>query len=158
MLSCTGQIGNLRYILIETCDLLNFNQDCTHFAPQAMGRPLSNGQSPILVGETRRRSLSTTSGREDQTDVGQRSRADCTGMKSSTTSQFWKLYRALPEYVQRRADSAYQLWRLNPYAQALYFKRVGKQQPVYSVRIGLDYRALGLLQRGYSLVVLDWGA
>jgi len=67
-------------------------------------------------------------------------------MNSRTTSQFWKLYRSLPEEVQRRADKAYQLWLLNPYAQSLYFKRVGKQQPVYSVRIGREYRALGLLQ------------
>ncbi len=67
-------------------------------------------------------------------------------MKSSTTAQFWKLYRALPREIQYRADSAYRLWLLNPYAQGLYFKRVGKLQPVYSVRIGLDYRALGLLQ------------
>jgi len=57
-------------------------------------------------------------------------------MKSVITSQFWKLYDALPEEVQRRADRAYELWQINPSAHGLYFKRVGKQQPVYSVRIG----------------------
>jgi hypothetical protein len=57
-------------------------------------------------------------------------------MKSITTSQFWKLYETLPEDIQRRADRAYKLWQINPHAYGLYFKRVGKQQPVYSVRIG----------------------
>ncbi len=67
-------------------------------------------------------------------------------MKSITTSQFWKGYEALPIELQRRADKAYELWQINPYAHALYFKRVGKQQLVYSVRIGQGYRALGLLE------------
>ena len=46
-------------------------------------------------------------------------------MKSVTTSQFWKLYDALPEEVQRQADKAYALWQLNPHTHRLYFKRVG---------------------------------
>jgi len=66
-------------------------------------------------------------------------------MKSLTTLQFWKLYDALPEEVQYRADRAYELWQINPQAHALYFKRVGKKKPVYSVRIGRRYRAMGLL-------------
>ncbi len=67
-------------------------------------------------------------------------------MKSIASSQFWKLYKALPEDVQRRADKSYALWRINPQAHGLYFKRVGNQQAVYSVRIGQEYRALGLLE------------
>lgn len=67
-------------------------------------------------------------------------------MKSMTTAQFWRLYNALPDDVQRRADSAYELWQITPHAHSLYFKRVGKQQPIYSVRIGLGYRALGILE------------
>lgn len=67
-------------------------------------------------------------------------------MKSSTTSRFWKLYEALPEDVQRRADKAYRLWQLNPRARGLDFKRVGRRRPIYSVRIGMGYRALGLLE------------
>ena len=63
-----------------------------------------------------------------------------------TTAQFWRFYNALPKEVQRRADSAYELWQITPYAHSLYFKRVGKQQPIYSVRIGLGYRALDILE------------
>lgn len=75
-------------------------------------------------------------------------------MKSQTTPIFWKLYGELPEQVQRRADSAYRLWRLNPYAHGLYFKRVGRNRPIYSVRIGQDFRALGILER--DTVVWFW--
>ncbi|MCO5183567.1 MAG: hypothetical protein M9928_22680 [Anaerolineae bacterium] len=67
-------------------------------------------------------------------------------MKSTTTSQFWKLYASLPVEIQRRADRAYKLWQLNPRAHSLFFKRVGKHTPVYSVRIGRNHRALGLLE------------
>jgi hypothetical protein len=67
-------------------------------------------------------------------------------MKSSATSEFWKLYERLPDEVQRRADKAYLLWQINPQARGLYFKRVGKRQPIYSVRIGRGYRALGLVE------------
>lgn len=68
-------------------------------------------------------------------------------MKSITNSQFWVLYEALPEDVKSRADNAYALWQINPHAHGLYFKRVGKRKPVYSVRIGNGYRALGILER-----------
>ena len=66
-------------------------------------------------------------------------------MKSITTSQFWKLYDSLPEEVRRRADRAYELWQINPKAHSLYFKRVGRQQNIYSVRIDKGFRALGIL-------------
>ncbi len=78
-------------------------------------------------------------------------------MKSLTTSQFWKLYYGLPEDVQRRADKAYALWQINPHAHGLYFKHVGKRQPIYSVRIGRGYRALGVLQ-GDTILWLWIGA
>lgn len=68
-------------------------------------------------------------------------------MKSITTSQFWGLYEALSEHVKSQADRAYALWQINPHAHGLYFKRVGKRKPVYSVRIGNGYRALGILER-----------
>ena len=67
-------------------------------------------------------------------------------MKSLTTTQFWKLYDALSTRVQRRADKAYELWKINPQAPGLYFKRVGKRLPVYSVRIDRGHRALGILE------------
>lgn len=67
-------------------------------------------------------------------------------MKSRTTRSFWKLYAALPLEIQLRADRAYKLWRENPAHTSLQFKRVSRSQPLYSARIGLAYRALGLLK------------
>lgn len=67
-------------------------------------------------------------------------------MRSLTTSQFWKAYEGLPAEVRHQADMAYALWQINPHAHGLYFKRVGRRQPIYSVRIGQGYRALGLLE------------
>lgn len=67
-------------------------------------------------------------------------------MKSRTVPRFWKLFNALPGDVQNRAYRAYQLWRANPLAYSLYFKRVADSDPIYSVRIGRGYRALGLVE------------
>lgn len=64
-------------------------------------------------------------------------------MKSRTTSSFRRLFRALPLEVQQRARRAYRLWRANPDLPGLRFKRIGDD---VSVRIGRDYRALGILR------------
>jgi len=66
-------------------------------------------------------------------------------MKSHTLPDFWKLFKNLPPDIQRKAYKAYRLWRANPFAGSLRFKRVSNHEPIYSVRIGLDYRALGFL-------------
>jgi hypothetical protein len=67
-------------------------------------------------------------------------------MKARTTKSFWRHYRALPPEIQQRAQHAYTLWKGNPSHPSLFFKRVKESQPLYSVRIGLGYRALGLLR------------
>jgi len=67
-------------------------------------------------------------------------------MKSRTVPDFWKLFRNLPPDIQRKAYKAYRLWRANPFAGSLRFKRVSERDPIYSVRIGRGHRALGLLE------------
>ena len=67
-------------------------------------------------------------------------------MKSQTTKTFWKQYWALPPDIRQRAQRAYKLWRDNPAHPSLFFKQVKESQPLYSVRIGLAYRAVGLLK------------
>lgn len=66
-------------------------------------------------------------------------------MKSQTLPSFWELYNRLPCNVQRRANKAYRIWQQNPNTPSLHFKRVSNTRPVYSVRIGAGYRALGVL-------------
>jgi len=65
-------------------------------------------------------------------------------MKSSVTQSFRKQLQALPMDAQTQAKHAYALWRIEPYHPSLQFKRVSQRQPIYSVRVGIHYRALGL--------------
>ncbi|MGF1459172.1 MAG: type II toxin-antitoxin system RelE/ParE family toxin [Leptolyngbyaceae cyanobacterium] len=68
-------------------------------------------------------------------------------MKSSTIKDFRKQLNQLPTEVKAQANKAYALWKVDPYHPSLQFKRVSQRQPIYSVRIGLNYRALGLLEK-----------
>ena len=65
-------------------------------------------------------------------------------MKSSVTKGFRKRLDVLPTDVREQASEAYALWRSNLHHPSLQFKRVSERQPIYSVRIGIGYRALGL--------------
>jgi hypothetical protein len=67
-------------------------------------------------------------------------------VKSYVTDDFIKAFRALPDTVKDLARKHYRLWRTNPYHPSLHFKRVHRTEPLYSVRIGLGWRALGLLE------------
>jgi hypothetical protein len=64
-------------------------------------------------------------------------------LRSVTTERFRKAYLALPVTVKTRAKEAYQRWKKNPFHASLSFKQIHDALPIYSVRIGLNYRALG---------------
>jgi hypothetical protein len=57
------------------------------------------------------------------------------------TKRFWKSYDDLPEQVQRVADENFQLLKSDPFHPSLHFKKIGRY---WSVRAGLQYRALGV--------------
>ncbi len=65
-------------------------------------------------------------------------------MISVATPRFWKAFEALPKELQEQAKTAYELWREDPYHESLQFKRIHAKRPIYSVRIGLHYRALAV--------------
>jgi hypothetical protein len=65
-------------------------------------------------------------------------------VKSHLTEDFISCFEKLPVRIQRHARRNYALWRRNPSHPSLQFKRVGKRKPVYSVRVGIGWRALGL--------------
>jgi hypothetical protein len=69
-------------------------------------------------------------------------------MKSSTTRDFRKQLNQLPIAV-RDPNKAYSLWKADPYHPSLQFKRVSQRQPIYSVRVSLNYRTLGLLENDH---------
>lgn len=75
-------------------------------------------------------------------------------MISYTTDSFWKHYGQLEEQVKKRTREAYRLFEQNPNHPSLEFKKVHQTKPVYSVRVTLDYRAVGI--RDGNEIVWFW--
>jgi hypothetical protein len=67
-------------------------------------------------------------------------------MKSNITQSFRKLFNELPLSVQKQARKSYILWKKDLGHNSLQFKKVSQKQPIYSVRVGINYRALGLIE------------
>jgi hypothetical protein len=65
-------------------------------------------------------------------------------LNSRTSARFRLAFGQLPARAQRRARAAYRLFRQDPSHSSLRFKLVHPARPIYSVRIGLAYRALGV--------------
>lgn len=65
-------------------------------------------------------------------------------MISRTTPEFWECFDVLPGVVQRQAERAYGVWLDNPHHPGLQFKCLDRTEGVYSVRVGLHWRALAL--------------
>lgn len=65
-------------------------------------------------------------------------------MKSQISEDFISCFHALPARIQRLARKNYRLWKENPAHPSVQFKLVGKRMPVYSIRVGIGWRALGL--------------
>jgi hypothetical protein len=64
-------------------------------------------------------------------------------MTSYITDDFVKCFRKLPLRIQRTARKNYKIWKKNPHHKSLEFKQVGKRKPIYAVRVGIGWRALG---------------
>lgn len=66
-------------------------------------------------------------------------------MNSRTTRQFRHCLARLPNAVRLQAREAYRLFQQAPSHPGLHFKKVYQKPPTYSARIGINYRALGVL-------------
>jgi hypothetical protein len=66
-------------------------------------------------------------------------------MNSRTTAEFRELFANLPVEVQRQARIAYRRFQQNPHHPGLRFRQVHATEPIYSARVGMHYRAVGLL-------------
>ncbi|WP_390621937.1 type II toxin-antitoxin system RelE family toxin [Rubinisphaera italica] len=66
-------------------------------------------------------------------------------MNSKTTRQFRNHLEKLPTEIQQQAKKAYSKFRENPQHPSLRFKKVHASNPIYSVRINDDYRAVGIM-------------
>jgi hypothetical protein len=67
-------------------------------------------------------------------------------MRSIRTKAFKKLFARLPTHIQKQATADYEVFKRNPGYPGLCFKRIDPKRPLYSVRIGLDYRAVGIME------------
>ena len=63
-----------------------------------------------------------------------------------------RLLDSLPETVRQQAESAYEIFKQDPWHPSLQYKQVGPN--TYSVRIGLHHRALGI--RSETTIVWYW--
>ncbi len=67
-------------------------------------------------------------------------------MNSRTTKGFRDLLADLPAQVRRQARDAYRLFSQDPAHPGLHFKQLAPDPPTYSARIGIGYRAVGVLK------------
>ena len=67
-------------------------------------------------------------------------------MNSFTTLQFREQFKRLPKNIQKQAKRAFKHFQTNPFHPSLFFKKVHPTKPIYSVRISMDYRAVGIKQ------------
>ena len=75
-------------------------------------------------------------------------------MRSRRTPKFRKAYDGLPPFVQAHARRAFRTWVRDPFHPSLQFKQVHPWKPIYAVRVGIHWRALGV-RRG-DLVTWFW--
>lgn len=75
-------------------------------------------------------------------------------MNSVTTERFRNLYAELPEHIKEQAIKTYRIWKKNNHHPGIQFKQIHKTDPIYSVRITLSYRAIGVKDK--STMVWFW--
>ena len=71
---------------------------------------------------------------------------------SVASRHFWQAFRLLPRDVRKQATAAYGIWHQDAFHPSLHFKKVGPS--VWSVRVGLAYRAIGQFEG--DLLVWTW--
>lgn len=75
-------------------------------------------------------------------------------MRSKTTVRFRKAFATLPKQVRKQARKSYRQFKQDPWHSNLRFKQINPSIPIYSVRIGRGYRAVG--QKTENEVVWFW--
>jgi len=75
-------------------------------------------------------------------------------MKSFTTERFRKLYSDLPKDIRKLAREAYKKFMDDPQHPSLQFKKVYTSQNIFSARVNIDYRVLGV--RDADEIVWFW--
>ena len=64
-------------------------------------------------------------------------------MNSYLIDDFIECFKKLPDRIKNLARKNYGLWKENPKHPSLNFKKIESKHIVYSIRVGLGWRALG---------------
>ncbi len=75
-------------------------------------------------------------------------------MTSHLTDDFQDCFAQLPDRIKRLARKNYKIWKDNPSHPSLEFKRVSQKSPVYSVRVGIGWRATGICRN--QIIIWFW--
>ncbi|NEP49772.1 MAG: hypothetical protein F6K65_13535 [Moorea sp. SIO3C2] len=73
-------------------------------------------------------------------------------MNSELTNDFVNCFGKLPEKVKHTARKNYKLWKQNPNHPSLEFKKLQTQEQIYSVRVGIGWRAVGVMKTTDTIV------
>jgi hypothetical protein len=68
-------------------------------------------------------------------------------MKSRINKRFRELFATLPAHIKNQVRDAYRQFKDDPNHPGLRFKKVLSDPPTYSARVGISYRALGVLHK-----------
>jgi len=66
-------------------------------------------------------------------------------MKSNTLPSFWETYGKLDADTRKRTRKAFRLWAADSFHPSLRFKCINHEEDIWSVRITLGVRSLGVL-------------
>ncbi len=76
-------------------------------------------------------------------------------MTSELTLDFIETFRKLPDRIRKIARKNYKIWKQNPSQPGLEFKKINKTKDIYSIRIGIGWRALGVM-KDHATIVWFW--
>jgi hypothetical protein len=77
-------------------------------------------------------------------------------VRSSRIKSFRELFVALPQRVKETAKKNYELWQENPFHPSLEFKEIKSKENIWSVRVGIGWRALGVVKANEDKIVWFW--
>jgi len=57
---------------------------------------------------------------------------------------YWSHFDKLPPQIRELAEKNYQLWKENPMKPGLRFKKIHVELPIFSFRVGMQHRTVGV--------------
>ncbi len=57
---------------------------------------------------------------------------------------YWSAFDDLPHDIQKLADANYKLWKQKPFHASLRFRQIHPSMPIFSFRVGLKHRTVGV--------------